>query len=575
MKRPSLKVEQAVFAIELKGGGNEVVFKGATDAATDVELRRARELAVCVALPGEIYDPNNLFMFSLPNDSMILGRLTPRRGALEKKKFYLENLFFERELFEVVGGDPVTFLRLALNTTRFALYREGAVLRQFCLERFDPSCVNVDSLNYAASKAGSRALALLVQSILENEETFFLSRHTTFSFISSLFSLLPVWTRRALTFSAGLFFKDVPVNLIGVKAPRNRRRLFFVDEKPFDLDAVARDDGERFLSHPWAVFVDEVLNLGALQFFRDKLANDQTEGVELLTEERGPYLASEKIGLLGKQWGDELEDIAKSGYRGFADEKYKRLELSEDRERDVFYDLLDSWKTEEERRDGEEWKRRDGESDGEDSFSSFSNDALRSEKSETDNTVQFIQDNDVAGWNERDDRFSKTMNERVQLAEQTLAESLREVDSSGVSRGRTDENGGAFLRRERDVSGGTSESRSTETSRGDSLIRDDVDLTPFAILSAEFPRLSVLLRRLDRLARDACARRDNSKLELEKFWHEFVLKVDGVVATRSREEYLRYLSRLTKKDLAPEENCNLAVGVLDVLDVLSSDGRVE
>ena len=110
----------------------------------------------------------------------------------------------------------------------------------------------------------------------------------------------------------------------------------------------------------------------------------------------------------------------------------------------------------------------------------------------------------------------------------------------------------------------------------DSTFTDDgmIVLSPFAVLSARFPEKNVLLRRLDELVKGVCRMKPGFQTELRRFWRKLLANSDFTFCQTVREEYLRYLRRLSSKALDFDEQVSageLAVGVVDVLEIISSD----
>jgi len=554
----SLTVEQAVFSVKLGVSSNSTTLRNATDGVSDEELAFAMRLAERVVSLGGRYDPNNMFMFPLGKDTILLGRLTPQGPMSNEGPFYLECLFFDYEVFCNAGLDPVRFLHLALNTTRFALYREETELQTFTIEQSSGAFINVDSVHVAVSRAGLKAPAVLIQSMLEREQTAFVSRFPTQAFISTIFSLLPLQFRDRFNFSTGLFFRDVEVDLIGATAFGNVPFLFpksLPSGACLNLDDVKLHEEKYFLTHPWAVMLDWALKSDALPFLHSKMARDYLAG----------YRENEDARALGKEWLDDLFEAENNGSLDDPEtiddfQSRDALEGDEEAERRAPWGILNQWNKEEEEHDGEEWKTSDD--DRRDEWDAIANSLAGPREVEPDmsHSIQIVQvdDSDVSSESASSDDRSPSMSigddsddlSSDETFEEQLRRRLSERDRKNEKKAGSFEN----------------ETPSDSVTEGG---LSSIALSPFVILSAEFPHKSVLLRRLDELVRSVCRREFNSQVELELHWKRLEAEPDRLFVERVREEYLFFLNRLISKDVDPEENCNLTVGALDVLDVLS------
>ena len=591
MTNSSSTVEQAVFSVTLKTPVNVVALEQKTDGVSDEGLQTARLLAARATLFNDRYDSCNLFAFFYSRDSVLIGRLTPRGKRSEGGCYYLECLFLSFELFVSAGADPLTLYQQSLNTTRFALYRPGTVLQPFSLEH-DADLVNVASLNDVIPNPGLRALSLLAQSVLEETQTFFVSRQRSLTLISSLFSVLPIQARGNMNFAVGLYFRGVPTRVVGATAPRRgtfRLPKFHDFVYCLDLQNISDNEDMYALSNPWGVFLEYVLNAGAADYLCRKIGDAYYDGTAGTVFEIGTGAPpSEAIAALGATLLDDFKRAEKSGnFEGsrpygidlrdvvgleFADE-------DEEEEEDNPFEQSDAWSEIERSRDGEEWKSGDQNRDEFDDIAEIFSDTNVNDDAQNSIQVVRVDDDEYDLFREKDATSCDFNSSDLKKASNGLEEELFGGETFEEQLNRLGETRG----KKRPFSS-TSDDDETSLDDGKSFdaYADDDDglivLSPFAVLSAEFPEKNELLRRFDELVKGVCKLEPDFQSELGRLWREMVENCDFIFIQSVREEYLRYLRRLLNRSSDVEEthpDGELTVGAVDVLEIICSDGDDE
>ena len=575
MTNPSTTVEQAVFSVTLRSPVNVVALEQKTDGVTDEGLQTARLLAARAALFNDRYESRNLFAFFYSRDSVLLGRLTPQEKPSEEGSYYLECLFLSFELFVALGADPLTLYQQSLNTSRFALYRsDKTVLQPFSLEQ-DADLVNVASLNDAVLNPGLRALSLLAQSVLEETQTFFVSRQNSLTLISALFSVMPIQARGNMNFAVGLYFRGVPTRILGTNAPsRGTFRLPKFRDSVYclDLQNVNENEDMYALSNPWSVFIEYVLNAPAADYLCRKIADayyDGTAGTPFDIGNDSP--PSEAIAALGSTLLDDFKRVENTGDLGGARFDFRDVvgleyaDEDENEEEDNPFEQSDAWSEIERSRDGEEWKGEDQDRDEFDDIAAFFSDPNPTDD-ETPNSIRFVQVDE----DEYDAFREKNASSR---------DFSSSSDSQKTSNGLEEELfGGETFEEQLNRLCETQDKKDafTPTSDDDDPDVDDglVVLSPFAVLSAEFPEKNELLRRFDELVKGVCKLESDFQSELSRLWREIVENCDFMFVQSVRREYLQYLRRLLSRASDVEDNRpdgELTVGAIDVLEIIGSD----
>lgn len=595
MSDSSSLVEQAVYSVKLDSRQNVVNLEQCSPGAVEEDLRFASDLASRVSLLDGRFYTSNMFSFFLPNGTSLIGRLTPRSDrSIRDGEFYFQCLFADFELFCSAGADPLTFMHFALNTTQFGLYRAGSSLPSFRLNQ-NASLVNIASVQSVDKKVGHRALAFLIQSILENSHTFFVSKLPTPTLTSAVFSLFPVNERRRLSFSTGLFFRGNLPRFCCAKSSGSRTLVLptleesveFLDQKELRIYEALYG-----LDNPWSVLINEVLTSKTIDYFLMWITNHYDAYVRDREFDADYYgMGCVELGseLLGFFFGcSDVNDGESSpqNEKGDGYEDGEGWSASEDGEQETSFDILENWKKEEDDRNGDEWKSNANKRDAWDAIAESAT-SVSKEESDSINSIRFFQiepEPDESGSGESstfqmDDAgdFSEELEGETdnpfeaETFEEQLKRRLIEQARASSLDGNPDESRNVKTQDVEDEIRRFCSTVDDSGKDGEEAITDGerIALSPFSVLSAEYPENDASLRRLDALVRDVCKRTLNSQTNLERFWKGFTAEFAPDFVDRVREEYLKRLKLSIGLGDEPEDDCNLILGVLDACQILS------
>ena len=539
-------VEQTVVKIKLGSPRNEATLVQATSGVKSDETRAALDYASRVELFAGRFDAKNLFCFPTSTDSIAIGRLTPDSDSLESvDEFYFQCLFVKPRAFLCSGANPATIVHLALNTTRFSLFHPNALLRPFELNE-RAACVKHDDLRLAAARVGAHSLALLAEAALEDRATFFLTSFNAYLLLSAVFSLLPVHARRATTFSVGLRFRDAPsIRLVGVTARENcdLRSPNDVAES-FDLRVGGDFESKRPLESAWGRLVEKVLLADAVDSFYCLLAKESLDYPRrkgVLDE--NCEMSRAEIFELGERWltnfdsylsgevfynGDDAEF-----WRDEDDAQPTADDFEDAQDSQDFFGILKGWLAEERQRDPDEWKC-EGEFSEDFAADDFDDDAscenaqiLDCEGAERVDSLD--EERAASGFFDFNafDSLIKHGQEAVDeffAATRAKAIDNRSSDATADARSEFEERAARSQR--------FFEPKTVASPAREKDARDGADakivasLSPFAQLSAEFPRFDADLRRLDSCVGAVVERNYGAKERLIALWNQ-LLRVDA------------------------------------------------
>ncbi len=308
-------VEHAVFSVNwarrAASGRNETALLKATDGASQADLDGARDWASRVEPFDGGYDPRNLFFFPTTSGSFAVGRLTPAPPEAGEGSFYFQTFFVEEDAFFQCGANPVALLHLALNTTRFSLYRPGAALEPFRLET-RASWIDWPELRRTTEKIGVRALTTLIQTALDSSRSTFVSDYNAFLVVAALFELTPIDWRPELTFAVGARFRDeFSLRLVGATAKRGVEPPCVEEGTPcVDLRDVVENDDAYPIENAWAALVELALKTDRVDYLYERIAEDfflRRNDRDADDVERG--LSTDEIAELGLRWRLGLENL--------------------------------------------------------------------------------------------------------------------------------------------------------------------------------------------------------------------------------------------------------------------------
>ncbi len=556
-------VEQAVFSVTLrKNSMNDVFLEESSPGAADNDLLYAKDLASRVTLPGSRLDYSNFFGFFRPDGTCVFGRVTPHNGPIgSKSDVYFQCLFLDYETFCFAGANPESLITSALNTSFYSCFQRGNKLRSFELTESSPR-FNTGMLKDALTHVGCRTLALLVQTVLENEQTFLISKNRLLPLISSVFSFMPIHARGGLSVASELFFRGIKQRLTAVQVVPDARfdlRKLDLDDSVavLDLDYAERNSDEYQLTSAWGTYVDRALALNAVNSFLVCLAQDADRRDGEHPFEPTPCLTTGEIEELGRAGLESL--VADDDY---SDDEEEAEELDGDEIDDADgapyqdYASPDGWR-EDEQDDGDDWKS-DAAGTTQDEWSAVANmlnsstvDSADDSLNQLSNSIEIIQVyiDDVA---RKTDPELTGISGDVDSVDDDLDDVLADSDS--------------YEDVDSDVS---TVEHEQETAR---IISDGAPLAlgPFVVLSAEFPDKNIELRQLDRLVNASCESERDALLGLENFWQELTLNCNSHFLQRVRSEYLSSLRRKVQmaRTCSPEIELARTLNIIDVVEVI-------
>jgi len=518
-------VEQLVVAVKFAPAQNEVALEQATSGVASADRDEILARARRVKLFNGRFESSNFFSFRLPSGGSAIGRLIPRRGKpISAGEFYFQCLIASSDVFYNCGADSIRLALHAMNTTFFSAYQPGVALKKFKLE--EPiSYANLSEIRRTSDKIGAHTLAVLSQSLFQYDQTYFVTDYHAFLLVSNVFSLLPVFARRELSFSVGLFFQgDQTSNFVGVTLPKRvpfRCRETLDAESFLDLRDVAENGSEYPVDAPWAKLVENVLKRDLVDSFFYKIARNYLDNEPAL--ETGDDLRTrlEEVETLGEEWqeffascsADKLE-----GFEGFSED------FDENDPEDRF-GTFDEFSDEENDSDGEEWKQGA-------LFDANDYEERVDEDDEEDESLHKVRFFEIP--RKFEDGAQYPISERLERDEQDdlpASSSLNAPNSREVAQ---------FL--EARLSRRALDEDATKRANG------ELRFPPFVILSAEFPKKNVALRTLDALIFSALSGNESAKRDVVRVWKEFCATSEKETSKRARELYFIEL-------LAAVKNC--------------------
>ncbi len=528
------EVEQVVVAVKLGTPENQIKLVQSTKGVREEDLDYILDMAARVDLLDGQYRRDNLFSVVAPSRLSIIGRLTPRTSDEKSsisEAFYLECLIVDFQTFYRCGANPMTLISCAMSSGKFSLYKPGRILCSFELPEREGE-VKEQDLRRITEKSGKRALIVLLDSIINNTHTFFVTSEVpAYRLVTALYSLFPVYSRRSLTFSVDVCFRgDTSFRFVGVTRNKTERVFDYFDVF-LDLRDIKRNREEYLVTNSWSSAIEkfDVLEFNsffALYYLAIISNRELCEKNALAGEE--PYLDLNDLDWVGRDFRDfimhideaenaEIEECFDEGedWKNFAD--FEALNSD------------DSWKG--------SWTDRSRDSEAPISFSDeinrFVNDLeYRDLLSKKSGSVKASNGDDEADDNELANELDKTFDD--------INEELRAL---GVKF--SDE----FVAKQNCLS-----------------------LSPFAILSAEYPNYNVELRKLDCILKDVCVGRGNDAVEmLEEMWKGLLKEWNPDVLERIRGAYIKWLEDASEHVLEwdAEDAVISSIGQLEVLRILS------
>ncbi|MBR4753064.1 MAG: hypothetical protein IK077_15015 [Thermoguttaceae bacterium] len=546
-------IEQVVAAIKLGASHNRILSCRSTPDAFQGDVAYIVEHAASVKLIDGVYDPGNLFCLNLPSGALGMGRLTPQNflSSGRTNEYYLESLIVDDETFFRCGANPRTLISSAINSMNFSHYHPDAVLRAFDLDE-QKTILRHHELLEIVQQIGGDSVVVLMQSVLDSEQTFFVTESSAAKLISCVYSLLPARARKNLTVAAGLYFgEERSTRLIGVVKKANAplrsadcRKI----ESFLDLRDVKKNSEMYVVDNAWAALVQAVLVSEYVRFFfYGKLVEEMVSQQDEFDEEFSD-LRLEDVAEVGREWLEELENGV--------DENESTIDFSD-------------FGSDEE---GEEWKQA-----GE-------NDAADSEEVVNDSWKPSSWEDETSGVPKRnrflDDMksFSTQIEDDVaKIAGQSPERSAGDEARPQRPTGFPDDSIETSLMEILGVIDGAFHSQGNDVDPDDSNSVRDVELrlSPFVLLSGAFPKLDRDLRTLHALIGATVKGGGHAEdvEKLEAFWRPFCSRISADEILKIRESYLEFLTRTITllKRKSTVECVEKIVGCNEVVDVLTRE----
>jgi len=547
MEDSIFNVEQLVVAVKLAPAQNEVALEQATSGASSADRDEILARARRVKLFNGRFESSNFFSFRLPSGYTAIGRLIPQRGKpLSAGEFYFQCLIASPEVFYNGGADPIRLALHAMNTTFFSAYQPGVALKSFRLDEAI-SHANLGEVRRTSGKIGVHTLAVLLQALFQYDQTYFVTDYHAFLLVSNVFTLLPVFARRELSFSVGLFFQDDETsNFVGVTLPKRvpfRCRETLDAESFLDLRDVAENGSEYPVDLPWAKLVEDVLQRDLGDSFFYKIARNYLDEEPPL--ETGDDLRTrlEEVEALGEEWQEFFASDSPDKLEGFerGTDGFDENDL-EDR-----FGTFDGYSDDANDSEGEEWKQ------GSLFDANDYEERVDEDEEKEDESLHKVRFFEIP--RKCEDGAQDSIPERLEQGE--LFESPlnvprpREVAQfleARLSRRALDED---------------------ETKRADGGLR----FPPFVILSAEYPEKNVVLRTLDALVFSALSGNAAAKRDVARVWKEFCATSEKETSNRARELYFLDLLAAVKNDdgIANEAREEQLSNILELARVLATE----
>ncbi|MDD3589612.1 MAG: hypothetical protein PHO46_04990 [Thermoguttaceae bacterium] len=560
-------IEQVVVAIQMDEEHNDVAWQQSTSGAACGDVVAIVEYAACVELIDGVYDSNNFFCLNLPSGSFAIGRLTPQEfvGGNQAKRYYFESMIVDDETFYRCGANPKTLISSAINSTFFAHYRPDRTLRPFEIEG-RTELLRYNELLETSQKVGDKAIIILVQSVLENNQTFFVTDSLTTALVSCVYSLLPVCSRKNLTVAAGLHFRDdCMTRLCGVTKGANVPLISEECRKTdsfLDLCDVRINGNSYVVDNPWAMLVQAILVSEYVRFFfyekliKEVVGQDNDFGDDNITP-----LSFDVVTKMGIDWLNELDNES-------------------DEDDSIFGSKSLDFDLNGENGEGEEWKRyandRPLNASGDDRRlgASIWDDA---EEIELARQNRFLDDmKDFSAQIEED--LARQVNQAAQKSKNEKGEKASAQPDSLNTVGTNDESDERRLARNiQEIDDWFACSDGVAVGEADSSKgeNNEIKLSPFALLSSAFPSKDRDLRTLHTLI-EKVVKEDGQMAdveELERFWRQFAPKCQINELHKIRFTYLESLIKAIGhlEVLTTEEHVKTILACYEVISIITKN----
>lgn len=547
------KIEQIVVAVKLGTPKNETTLVQVTAGVLEEDRDYILNMAERVELFEGRYEPKNLFSCLLPSGLSVIGRLTLQTSPENEPvpdSFYLECLLVDYPTYYRCGGNPIALVSEAISSREFALYRPGRVLRSFSLTKRQ-ELIKEKDLAIVTKKMGERALTILLESIFSGRTFFVTADSSAYLLLSCVFSLIPFYSRRALTFSVDIRFRgDSTIRLIGVTRKREERVLQDVlenDGEFLDLRDVVNNSKEYYLMNAWCLFIElGVFRFDAFfDFFYYALVTNMEQCEEGVAIGEEPFLSFKDVKQVGVAWIREW--VSSSG--------------------------RDEESVEPEFEDGEAWKKcGDVEWKGLPEENEYTTDEAGKEVGRTfgDFLNSYLEEFEERKLEPATENELQEMNPQVNDGSLGKGHSGKnDLELEGVDSTLELEESCDLIRDKLNSLGLDSPEDVVVNYKGDSV-------PAFDILLSEFPCYNTELRRLNGWIEDVCAGKGLDAVDiLEGEWGRLSKTLSQEALERIRDVYVDQLYNASKRPNTgdPERSAEVLIGRIETLRILSKEAR--
>ncbi|MDO5309085.1 MAG: hypothetical protein Q4G03_06280 [Planctomycetia bacterium] len=564
MNPSATMIEQVVISIELGLQKNQTRILDSTNGLSEEELVAIVDYAQRLELLNGCYDHCNYFFMPLTTSQrsrLLLGRLTPNFvRPYNSNAFYFQALVFDEDVFYRCGGNPIMLVLSAIDALKFRRYLPQE--NPYGLRAFDaPECrslFDLDALLRVLVYGGVYPFTSLLNSLLNNDQTFFSSDCRASHVVTSLFNFLPPHERRNCFFNVGMRFRDDPyARLIGMTRTRYSRRdaiaIGMQYAHSYRIGSASQICPTERITDPWRLYVKEIL------VTPERLALYCVQMSRLFLPSLGQgYL--ERIEALQKcpNWRETLMtfcqdstsltlDSARTIGGVLTDVKLERL-LKEECESlpEIQIDLQNS------------------------NDSTFNECLLSAQDRQASRVATQYGGDSPCNMLTSQIQFSRHVC-RVSGERSVCASAQCSTPLSLVNRVET------RVRRLVDaILHGGVDSNPNDKDRNVAP-RDkkpgtpSLELAPFPQLVALYPQYERQLRRLDVCVRNACRQKPRANDELRQLWSCFCQEHDAQIVEITRQRYIHFLINETQKyqnDLTDAVTYDL--GVMEVFEIIST-----
>lgn len=347
--------ERILISMERKEGTVSNLLLGMTPAIAQIDLAEIMDWTYALQIADiKHFDPLNLVFFPLPSGSFAFGRLIfdfMTFQQAQREIFFFQVLVISSDTLRAFDNNPIRIYEKALasrqlmtnsflNENREDLLAEISAREKpwdfssqkpgsekskpIELAPFELDCSPIDSdvqtelLKGISVEPGIRAVAVLIQSILDSIVTSFDQKQSAINLLQGVFELLPIHWRTELSFGLGLNFSgEHYLRLVSSNAQNaSKRASSDSDDSQFssalpriDLTAIKEGRINYEVIEGWPLFIELVLQKDAFEFLRQKMRADFREREEESMGEPEVFCDTETIHFLGFEWLYQLKHL--------------------------------------------------------------------------------------------------------------------------------------------------------------------------------------------------------------------------------------------------------------------------